>query len=258
MTAIMDRFSLKDRVALVTGASGDFGAFFARTLGEAGARVVCAARRADKLDSVVKGLAADGIEATSVSIDVGDTAAIAKAFDAAEHAFGTVDVLVNNAGLSDVAPVPEMTEQQWQQVIDTNLSGPWRVSSEMARRLVAAGKGGSIVNIASIMGLLAKPMFSNYGTSKAGLMHLTRQLAIDLLPHGIRVNALAPGFFPTEMTNWFFETDAGKAEIANLPPQRLGRIEELAGPLLLLASEASSYMNGSVVNVDYGHASRLS
>lgn len=258
MNALMERFSLAGRTALVTGASGDFGAFFARTLGEAGARVVCAARRAEKLEEVVRALKDDGIEATAVSIDVGDATSIAQAFDAAEQAMGTVDVLVNNAGQSDVAPVPDMTEAQWQQVLDINLSGPWRVSSEMARRLVAAGRGGTIVNIASIMGLLAKPMFSNYGTSKAGLMQLTRQLAMDLLPHGIRVNALAPGFFPTDMTNWFFETEAGKAEVANLPPQRLGRIDELGGPLLLLASEASSYMNGAVVNVDYGHSSRLS
>jgi NAD(P)-dependent dehydrogenase (short-subunit alcohol dehydrogenase family) len=197
-------------------------------------------------------------ETCACALDVNDAASIAGAFDTATQALGTVDLLINNAGTSAVAPFPQMSDAQWSTVLETNLGGPFRVSREFARRLIAAGRPGAIVNIASITGLLAKGMFLNYGTSKAGLIHLTRQLALDLLGHGIRVNALAPGYFPTDMTNWFFETEAGKAEIAALPPARLGRLEELDGPLLLLASEASSYINGAVIPVDYGHAIRLS
>ena len=128
----------------------------------------------------------------------------------------------------------------------------------VVQRLIAAGKGGSIINIASILGHLAYPAFLNYGTTKGALIHMTRYMALDLLGHGIRVNAIAPGYFPSEMTNPFYESEAGIKEIANLPAKRLGRLEELDGPLLLLASDASSYMNGSVLTVDYGHSVRLS
>lgn len=253
-----DRFSLAGRIALVTGATGDFGAHFVRVLVSAGAAVACAGRRKEKLDELVGSIRAGGGKACAIPMDVLDAASVAKAFDAVEAALGTVDVLVNNAGLSEAAPFPEMTSEQWRRVLDTNLDGPWQVSREMCRRLIAKGKPGRIVNIASITGVLAKGMFANYGTSKAALIHLTKQMAMDLLPHRIQVNALAPGYFPTDMTNWFFETDVGKAEIANLPAQRLGRLDELDGPLLLLSSQASSYINGAVITVDYGHSVRLS
>lgn len=258
MSSIENRFSLAGHTALVTGASGDFGAHFARLLAEAGAAVACASRRVDRLNSLVAEIKSNGGAAIAVSMDVSDAASIAEGLEAAASEFGAVDVLVNNAGYSEAAPFPDMSPEQWGKVLDTNLSGPWRVSREFSQRLIAAGKSGRIVNVASITGLLAKGMFLNYGTSKAALIHLTKQMAMDLLPHGIQVNALAPGYFPTDMTNWFFETDLGKAEIANLPPQRLGQLEDLDGPLLLLASDASSYMNGSVITVDYGHSVRLS
>lgn len=258
MINIAERFSLDGRVALVTGASGSFGAHFARVLAGAGATVVCAARREDRLRALVEEIEGEGGKALAAAIDVNDAQSVKRCFDAAQDSVGPVDVLVNNAGLSDVAPFPHMEEAQWRQVVETNLHGPWRVAREMALRLIDASRPGSIVNVASITGVLAKGMFSNYGTSKAALLHLTRYLAMDLLPHNIRVNALAPGYFPTEMTNWFFETPEGIAEINGLPPQRLGRIDELDGPLLLLASGASSYMNGSVITVDYGHSVRLS
>jgi NAD(P)-dependent dehydrogenase (short-subunit alcohol dehydrogenase family) len=253
-----NRFSLAGHTALVTGATGDFGAHFARLLSSAGAAVACAGRRKDRLDEVVQLVQAGGGKAFAVAMDVTEASSVVDAFDAIEATLGPVDVLVNNAGLSDVAPFPDMTAEQWQRVIDTNLGGPWQVSREMSKRLIAHGQAGRIVNIASITGVLAKGMFSNYGTSKAALIHLTKQMAMDLLPHRIQVNALAPGYFPTDMTNWFFETDMGKAEIANLPAQRLGRLDELDGPLLLLASDASSYINGTVIAIDYGHSVRLS
>lgn len=251
-------FSLAGRVALVTGASSGFGAHFAQVLAAAGAQVACVARRVDRVEALAQSLRDAGAQAFGCAMDVTDGDSISAGFDSVEAALGTVDLLVNNAGLSAPAPFAQMSDEQWRSVLDVNLSAPFRVSREMCRRLIAQGRPGSIVHVASILGHLAKAMFVNYGTTKGALIHLTQAMALDLLPHRIRVNALAPGYFPTEMTNPFFETDAGRQEIAALPPGRLGRLDELDGPLLLLASEASSYMNGSVVTVDHGHSVRLS
>ncbi|MCO6056896.1 SDR family oxidoreductase [Pseudomonas sp. MOB-449] len=253
-----DRFSLEGRVALVTGAGTGLGAHFARVLAGSGARVACVGRRLDKLEVVAAGIREQGGEALACVMDVTDSSSIRQAFERIEGHFGRVDVLVNNAGLSDPAPFEEMSRTQWTSLLEANLSGPFFVAQEMAKRLIAAGKPGSIVNIASILGHLAKDKFINYGTTKAGLIHMTQYMALDLVPYAIRVNALAPGYFPSEMTNPFYESEVGLREIANLPPKRLGRHEELDGPLLLLASNASSYMSGSVVTVDAGHSIRLS
>ena len=252
------RFSLQGRVALVTGAGSGLGAHFAGVLAEEGARVVCVARRLERVEAVAAAIREKGGVALACVMDVTDCESIKLAFDTVEREFGTIDVLINNAGLSDPAPFEEMTRMQWTSLLDANLSGPFFVAQEMARRLIAAGQPGSIINIASILGQLARYAFLNYGTTKAALIHLTQAMALDLMPHSIRVNAIAPGFFPSEMTNPFYESEAGMKEIAALPPKRLGRHEELDGPLLLLASEASSYMSGSVVTVDSGHSIRLS
>jgi NAD(P)-dependent dehydrogenase (short-subunit alcohol dehydrogenase family) len=251
-------FSLSGRVALVTGASSGFGEHFATVLARAGAKVACVARRRDRVEALAGTLRDSGAQAVGCVMDVTDPGSVQAGFDAVEATLGTVDVLVNNAGLSAPAPFPQMSDEQWGSVLDVNLTAPYRVSREMCRRLIAEGQPGSIIHIASILGHLAKAMFLNYGTTKGALINLTQGMALDLLPHRIRVNAIAPGYFPTEMTNPFFETDAGRKEIAALPPGRLGRLEELDGPLLLLASEASSYMSGSVLTVDYGHSVRLS
>lgn len=252
------KFSLSGRVALVTGASSGFGAHFATVLARAGAKVACVARRQDRVDALARTLRDTGAQAVGCAMDVTDRDSIRAGFDSVEAALGTVDVLVNNAGLSAPAPFPQMSDEQWTSVLDVNLTAPYRVSREMCQRLIAKGQPGTVIHIASILGHLAKAMFINYGTTKGALINLTQAMALDLLPHGIRVNAIAPGYFPTEMTNPFFETDAGKKEIAGLPPGRLGRLDELDGPLLLLASDASSYMSGSVLTVDYGHSVRLS
>jgi NAD(P)-dependent dehydrogenase (short-subunit alcohol dehydrogenase family) len=258
MKTIEEQFSLKGRVALVTGGGSGFGAHFAEVLALAGASVAVAARRVDRIGAVAQAIVDNGGKAFACEIDVASRASINRAFDVIEDKLGTVDLVVNNAGLSSPAPFPEMTEEQWSSVLDVNLSGPYHVSQEMARRLIAKNRPGSIINIASILGKLAKGNFINYGATKGALIHLTEYMALDLLPHGIRVNALAPGYFPSEMTNPFFESEAGKAEIAALPPKRLGRLEELDGPLLLLASDASSYINGTTLTVDYAHSVRLS
>lgn len=258
MKTIEQRFSLQGRVALVTGASSGFGAHFAAVLAQAGAKVAVAARRADRIEQVVRDITGQGGTAFACEIDVADRASINRAFDLIQDKLGVVDIAINNAGLSAPAPFPEMSEAQWTSVLEVNLSGPYHVSQEMARRLIARKQPGTIVNIASILGKQAKERFINYGVTKGGLINLTEYMALDLLPHGIRVNAIAPGYFPSEMTNPFFESEAGKREIANLPPKRLGRLEELDGALLLLASEASSYISGSTLTVDCGHSVRLS
>lgn len=253
-----ERFALEGRVALVTGAGSGIGQHFAEVLARAGAKVACVARRVERVDAVAEGIRAAGGAAFACRMDVADRASIGKALDEIEANLGTVDILVNNAGLSDPALFQEMTPEQWTSLLDVNLSGPFYVGQMVAQRLIATGKPGSIINIGSILGHLAYPAFVNYGTTKSALMHMTSYMALDLLPHGIRVNALAPGYFPSEMTNPFYESEAGIAAIASLPSKRLGRPQELDGPLLLLASDASSFVNGTVLTVDYGHSVRLS
>lgn len=258
LSDIGKRFSLKDKVAVVTGAGSGIGKHVAIVLAEAGAKVACVARRAERVEAVAADIRSAGAQAFACRMDVADGNSIRGALGSIEERLGLVDILINNAGLSSPAAFQEMSNEQWTSLLDVNLSGPFRVAQEVARRLIAAGKPGSIINIASILGHLAYPAFINYGTTKGALIHMTRYMALDLLPHAIRVNAIAPGYFPSEMTNPFYETAAGKKEIEHLPAKRLGRLDELDGPLLLLASDASSYMNGSVVTVDYGHSIRLS
>lgn len=257
MKDIIEQFSLKGRVALVTGSGSGLGKHFAHVLSDAGAAVVCVGRRLEPVQVVAEDIRRKGGKALALSMDVTDPNSIREGFSSIQQQCGLVDVLINNAGLSNPTAFEEMTREQWTSLVDANLSGPFYVAQEMAKRLIAADKPGSIVNIASILGHLARPQFINYGTTKGGVIHMTQYMALDLMPYGIRVNALAPGYFPSEMTNPFYESEAGKREIAVLPIQRLGRHEELNGPLLLLASEASSYMSGSVITVDAGHSVKL-
>jgi len=258
MSKAVDKFSLQGRTALVTGASSGMGRHFVQTLADAGARVICAARRKDSIESVAAQIRDRGQHAAAIELDIGSTDSCTRAFDLAEETFGTVDLLVNNAGQIVFAPFPDITDEQWDNLLNVNLSGSMRMSREFSKRLIAAARPGSIVNITSITGQQTKAYLSIYGTAKAGLIQLTRQMAMDLLPHGIRVNAIAPGYFRTEMVDWYFDSDAGKAEVENLPAKRVGLLEELDGPLLLLASDAGAYINAAVLPVDYGHVARIS
>jgi NAD(P)-dependent dehydrogenase (short-subunit alcohol dehydrogenase family) len=244
------RADLSGKLALVTGASSaGFGAHFARVLSEAGAKVVLAARRAALLEQLVERLKEFGCGASAVHLDVTDADSVRLAVESA----GPVDILVNNAGVAFSKAAIEQTEADYDHVLDTNLKGAWLVATEVARSMVARGASGSIINIASVLGLRQGSQVTPYAISKAGLIQMTKQLGLELARHRIRVNAIAPGYFQTDLNDGMFDTDAGKALIKRIPQRRLGEFHDLDGPLLLLASDASSFMTGSVIAVDGGH-----
>ncbi|WP_197277011.1 SDR family NAD(P)-dependent oxidoreductase [Sphingomonas profundi] len=240
---------LADKTIFVTGASGGLGRHFAGVLAAAGATVVLAARRMDALEQAAGEIVAAGGQARTVQLDVSDAGSVRAAFEAA----GAPDVVVNNSGVTVSMPVLEQGESEWDHVVDTNLKGAFLVATEAARALRAAGKGGSIVNIASILGLRQGGAVTPYAVSKAGVIQLTKQLALELARFDIRVNAIAPGYVATDLNADFFATPAGEALVKRIPQRRLGRLHDLDGPLLLLASDASAYMTGSVLAVDGGH-----
>lgn len=248
-----ERFSLAGRVALVTGASSGLGRHFAQTLAQAGASVAVAARRIDKLADVVAGIRALGCEAWALPLDVTDAASVKAAFDALAAQGVTADIVVNNAGVAVSRPLLEQTEADWDGVVDTNLKGAWLVAQEAARRLVAAERPGCIVNIASITGERVAGGVAPYCASKAGLIQLTRAMALELARSRIRVNALAPGYIVTELNQAFLASSPGERLRLRIPQQRFGRLDDLDGPLLLLASEAGAFITGSVLAVDGGH-----
>ena len=250
---LLKGFTLKGKVALVTGASSGFGEHFAHVLAAAGAKVVVGARREDRLQKLVADIQEAGGEAIAVAMDVTDATSVAAAFDQAEATYGTVTLLVNNAGVAAPKTVHKTTEADWDFVIDTNLKGAWLVAAETARRMISANAGGVIVNIASVLGLATSTGHGIYSASKAGVIQLTKHMALELASKNIRVNAICPGYFKTEMNGEYFDSDAGKAYIESTPTGRLGQMEEMDGPLLLLAGDAGSFINGAIIPVDGGH-----
>jgi len=247
------RFDLSGKVALVTGASSGLGVHFARTLASAGASVAIAARRADRLASLQAELQKAGSKAAAVDLDVQSGKSVSAAFDAIEQALGPIDIVVNNAGISIVKPALDMPEEDWDAVVDTNLRGAWLVTQTAGKRWVAAKRPGVVVNIASILGLRTIGQVTPYNASKAALIHLTRALAMEWARYDIRVNAICPGYIETEMNSDFWKTPAGQRLIERIPQRRIGQPEHLDGALLLLSSDAGTFMTGSVLTVDGGH-----
>lgn len=251
MTASL--FRLDGRTALVTGASSGLGWHFAQVLSAAGAAVAVAARRTDRLEALVAQITRDGGQAQAVALDVTDAASVETALDAMAAWRGSPDLLVSNAGVAVSKPLLAQTEADYDQVLGTNLKGAWLVGQAVARRLRAEERGGAIVNIASITGLRVAGGVAPYCASKAALLQLTQAMALELAPHGIRVNALAPGYIATELNQAFLASAAGQRLQARIPQQRFGTPADLDGPLLLLAGDGGRFMNGSVLAVDGGH-----
>lgn len=240
---------LSGKTALVTGASSGFGAHFGRVLARAGARVILAARREDALAGVKASIEADGGNASAVRLDVTSAASIA---ELAPH-LGDVDILVNNAGIVRTKAALDQSEEDWDAVLDTNLKGVFLMAQAAGQAMKAHGRGGSIINIASVLGVRQAGGVLPYATSKAAVIQMTKSLALELARFRIRVNAIAPGYVETDLTAAFLETEAGQAMVKRIPQRRLGRLEDLEEPLLLLASDGSAYMTGSVLVVDGGH-----
>ena len=250
-------FNLDGKTVLITGASGGLGRYFAGVLAAAGARVAVCARRLDKVMETVAGLEAlsgsRGGKTIGVEMDVTDAASVAQAFEAIEEQAGTVTVVVNNAGVAGGKAALELTEDDWDRILDTNLKGAWTVAQEAAKRMAAAETGGVIVNIASVLGLRVGKGVLPYAVSKAGLVQMTKALALELAPQNIRVNALAPGFVETDLNREYLASEHGQKQLKRIPFRRPGTMEELSGPLLLLCSDASAYMTGAILAVDGGH-----
>ncbi len=244
---------LKSKTALVTGAYSGLGRHFSLRLADAGVRVALCGRRTELGEDLAREIRAQGGQACVAGMDVTRPDSVQAAFEQVESELGPVDIVVNNAGVAMTRAALDISEADWTGLIDVNLNGAWRVAQCAARHFHGRGRSGAIINIASILGQRVASHVAAYTAAKAGLLHLTRALALEWARHGIRVNALAPGYIGTDLNREFFATEAGAALIKRIPQRRLGRMEDLDGPLLLLASDASAYMTGAVIDVDGGH-----
>jgi NAD(P)-dependent dehydrogenase (short-subunit alcohol dehydrogenase family) len=251
---MFDKDLLRDRTALVTGASSGLGRHFAGLLAAHGARVIVAARRVDALDEVVRDLAAAGARAHAVELDVRDPAVVDRAVTSAAGWGDGIDLLVNNSGVAVTKPALSTTEEEWQRVLDTNLTGAFRMCRAVGGVMRDARRGGAIVNVASIVGTRVAKQIAAYAASKAGLLSVTQALALELAPYGIRVNAIAPGYVETDLNRAFLRSADGEALGKRVPMRRFGEPADLDGALLLLASAAGRYMTGVTITVDGGHS----
>jgi NAD(P)-dependent dehydrogenase (short-subunit alcohol dehydrogenase family) len=257
MSDMFGIFDLTGQRALVTGASSGLGRHFALTLAKAGAEVAVVARRSEKLVETVAAITANGGHAYAAAMDVTDRSSVCKALDDITQAFGNIDIVVNNAGVTDTKRPLDYTDEDWQAIVGTNLTGAWIVAQETSRRMIEAnvnGVGtGSIINITSILADRVAGGVSPYSASKAGLKHLTQAFALELARHNIRVNSIAPGYISTDFNRDFLASEAGEKLKARIPARRFGDLVNLDGALLLLASRAGAYMTGAEIVVDGGH-----
>jgi len=251
MTAA-ELFNLKGRVALVTGASSGLGLRFAEVLAGEGAAVALVARRADRLAALKERIEKAGGRAVAIEADVLDRKAMVRAFEEAEKAFGTVTILVNNAGVAHANRAVELPEEEWRRVVGTNLDAVFFWAQEAARRMLAAGKQGAIVNIASVLGFGVSKGTVAYSVAKAGVIQLTKALGLELAFKGVRVNAIAPGWIVTELNRDYLLSEQGTAIKREIPVGRFGEERDLDGALLLLVSDAGRFIAGTTIVVDGG------
>ncbi len=258
MSQVETLFDLRGKAALVTGASSGLGRHAALLLAACGAKVALAARRLEPLVELEKQIEAKDGRAIPLRLDVTDEASIADCVNATETELGAISILINNAGVADTKAAFDVTEADWDHVLDTNLKGAWLVAQEVGRHMAKLGHGGSIINMASVLGLAGSPQVPAYCASKGGLISLTRALAVEWARHEIRVNALAPGYIETDINREFLASPAGETLRKSIPLRRFGEPQDLDGALLLLASDAGRYVTGSVLVVDGAQSAALS
>jgi NAD(P)-dependent dehydrogenase (short-subunit alcohol dehydrogenase family) len=247
-----DLFNLAGKVALVTGASSGLGLHFAEVLADNGASVALVARRRDRLDALAAQIKKAGGRAIAIQADVCDRGDMVRAFDAVEKALGVVNIVVNNAGVVHANRAIDLPEEEWRRVLGTNLDAVFYWSQEAARRMIAAGKGGAMVNISSVAGFNVSKGVAAYAVAKAGVVQLTKALGLELAAKGIRVNAIAPGWIVTDLNREYLASERGAAIKREVPLGRFGEERDLDGTLLLLVSDAGRYMTGTTVVVDGG------
>ncbi len=252
-----DIFDLTGKAAIVTGASSGLGWHFSQVLAAAGAKVAIAARRGERLAALVERIEDGDGRAVPIVLDVTDPQSVRECIAAAETELGSISILVNNAGIAIAKPLLQQELADWERVLSTNLTGAWLMAQETARHMERQGHAGSIINIASILGIGATGQLSGYCAAKAGLVNLTRAMAIELARLGIRVNALAPGYVETDINSDFLASAAGQSMKKRIPQRRFGTPKDLDGALLLLASDASRFMTGSVLVVDGGQSAAV-
>jgi NAD(P)-dependent dehydrogenase (short-subunit alcohol dehydrogenase family) len=254
------QIDLSGRVAFVTGASSGLGASFAKTLARAGAGVVLAARRVERLKTLRAEIEAEGGDAHVVTLDVTDPASIASAVAHAETEMGVIDILVNNSGVSTTQKLVDVTPEDYDYVMDTNTRGAFFVAQEVGKRMIARSRGqapgtytgGRIVNIASMAGVRVLGQIGVYAMSKAAVIHMTRAMALEWGRYGINVNAICPGYIDTEINHHHWQTEAGRKIIDMLPRKRIGKPEDLDAVLMMLCANESHFVNGAVISADDG------
>lgn len=245
-------YNVKNKIALITGASSGIGRSFASTLAKEGAHLILLGRHEERLKAAERECQQFGVKTLSLVADVKDSSSVERIMEESKKQFPELDILINAAGIGMRVPALELSETQWDDVLDTNLKGTFLVSQAAAKWMIETKTAGKIINISSAAAFHTTLTRSPYSASKIAVESITRSLALSLIKHKIRVNCIAPGFFVTELTKNYLETEEGKAEIGAVPAGRAAHVSELEGALLLLASEASSYITGSVIHVDGG------
>ena len=250
-------FSLQGRKALVTGASRGIGQALAQGLAYAGADVAVAARNEQDLQTSLTAIRALGRKGVALSLDVTDLAAIRAGVDAACQQLGGLDILINNAGIEQVCPSLDVDEALWDRILDTNLKGAF-FCAQAAARIMTENTGGSIVNVCSLTSEVGVPTATPYGSSKSGLLGMTRALATEWARHDIRVNAIAPGYFRTALTEVFYQDDNWQqAMLEKIPQRRFGKLEDLLGAVVFLCADSAAYINGQMLTIDGGYMASI-